>query len=159
MVYAFRPNGFNMAEKYLRLNKDRLNAFDQVLLSRMSLARYSIFQMEDSNRIDEVSATDVLMNTQFTLMDHQLAESGEKGMMLAGHIVDLGDFCIQTGATLPIYQALINADEVIKVLERVDADQFVDYFLNPANGSKLARAVFSASIHMGDTENVSYRDV
>ena len=159
MVYAFRPNGFNMAEKYLRLNKSRLNEFDQALLFRMRLARYTVFQVEESNQKDKITVTDVFIKTRFTLVDLQLAKSAETGMVLAGHIVDLGDFCIQSGASLPLDKALLNADEVINALERVDENNFVDYFLNPANGSKLARAIISASIRLGNTEKVGYHEV
>ena len=45
MVYAFRSNGFSMAEKYLRLNRIRLNEYDQALLYRMRFARYAMFQV------------------------------------------------------------------------------------------------------------------
>jgi hypothetical protein len=159
MVYAFRPNGFNMAEKYLRLNKSRLNEYDQALLSRMRLARYTVFQVEETNHIDKVTVADVFIKTRFTLMDHQLAKTGEKGIVLAGHILDLGDFCIQSGASLPLDKALLNADEVINALERVDDNNFVEFFLNPANGPKLARAIISASIRLGNTENVGYHEV
>jgi len=48
---------------------------------------------------------------------------------------------------------------MINALERVDDNNFVEYFLNPANGSKLARAIISASIRLGNTENVDYYEV
>jgi hypothetical protein len=154
-VYGFRPNGFNMAEKYLRLNKSKLSEYDQALLARMRLARYAVFQVEATNRIDEVTVTDVFIKTRFMLVDHQLAKTAETGMVIASHIIDLGDFTIQSGALLPLNRALLQADEVIEALERVDDDNFVDYLLNPANTSKLARAIISASIRLGLTKNVS----
>jgi hypothetical protein len=61
-----------MAEKYLRLNNSRLNEYDQALLSRMRLARYTVFQVEETNHIDKVTVADVFIKTRFTLMDHQL---------------------------------------------------------------------------------------
>jgi hypothetical protein len=148
-----------MAEKYLRLNKNRLNQYDQALLSRMCLARYMVFQVEETNHIDKITVADVFIKTGFTLVDHQLAKTAKKGFVLAGHILDLGDFCIQSGASLPLDKALLNADEVINALERVDDNNFVEYFLNPANGPKLARAIISASIRLRNTENVSYHEV
>lgn len=96
MVYAFRPNGFSMAEKYLRLNKSRLNEYDQTLLSRMRLARYAVFQVEETNHIDKITVADVFIKTGFTLVDHQLAKTAKKGIILAGHILDMGYFCIQS---------------------------------------------------------------
>ena len=158
-VYGFRPHGFNMAEKYLRLNKNQLGEYEQALLARMRLARFAVLQIEATNRIDEVTVIDVFIKTRFTLVDQQLAKTAETGRVIGSHIIDFGDFIIQTGALLPLNKALLQADEVINVLERVDDDNFVDYFLNPTNTSKLARAIISASIRMGYTEHVKYHDV
>lgn len=158
-VYAFRPNGFNMAEKYLRLNKDHLSEYDQALLARMRLARYAVYQVEATNRIDEVIVTDVFIKTRFTLVDHQLAKTAEMGMVIASHIIDFGEFSVQSGALLPLNRALLEADEVINALERIDDDNFVDYLLNPANTSKLARAIISASIRLGHTDHVKYQEI
>lgn len=158
-VYGFRPHGFNMAEKYLRLRKNHLGQYDQALLARMSFARFAVLQIEATNRIDEVTVIDVFIKTRFTLVDHQLAKTAETGMVIASHIIDLDAFIIQTGALLPLNKALLQADEVINVLERFDDDNFVEYFLNPAITSKLARAIISASIRLGHTEHGKYHDV
>lgn len=158
-VYAFRPNGFNMAEKYLRLHKNTLSEYEQALLARMRVARYTVFQIEATNHINEITAVDVFIKTRFTLVDYQLAKTAETGMVFACHIIELGEFIIQSGALLPLNKALLQDDEVINALERVDDDNFVDYMLNPANTSKLARAIISASIRLGYTDNVKYHDV
>jgi len=44
-------------------------------------------------------------------------------------------------------------------MERVDDNNFVEYFLNPAKGSKLDGAIISATIRLGNTENVDYHEV
>lgn len=155
-VYAYRPNGFNMAEKYLRLNKNTLSDYDQALLARMRLARYAVYQVEASNQIDEVTVSDVFIKTRFTLVDQQLAKTATTGMVAASHLIDLGEFSIQSGALLPLNRALLHADEVVDTLERIDDDNFVDYLINPANTSKLARAIIAASIRLGITEKVQY---
>lgn len=159
LIYAFRPNGINMAEKYLRLNKRKLNEFNRALLARMRLARYSVFQVEESNRTDQLTVVDVFIKTRFTLVDQQLAKIAHSGLVIGGHIIDLGNFCIQTGASLPLDKALLQADEVIHALERLDDHNFADYLLNPANSAKLARAIISASIRLGYTANVGYQKV
>lgn len=159
LIYAFRPNGFNMAERYLRLHKGKLKEFDQALLARMRLARYSVFQVEQTNRTDQVTVVDVFIKTRFTLVDQQLAKIAHTGLVIAGHIIDLGDFCIQTGASLPLDKALLQADEVTHALERLDDHNFADYLLNPANSSKLAKAIISASIRLGYTANEGYQQV
>ena len=151
-VYAYRPNGFNMAEKYLRLHKSKLTEFEQALLARMCLARYAVYQVETTNGIDEVTVSDVFIKTRFTLVDHQLAKTAQTGMLIASHIIDLGDFSLQSGSLLMLNKALLHADELINALERIDDDNFADYLLNPVNTEKLARAIISASIRLGHTE-------
>jgi hypothetical protein len=70
---------------------------------------------------------------------------------MAGYLIDLGDFCIQSGAVLPLNKALLQADEVIDALERVGDENLADYLLIPANAAKLARAMIAASIRLGFT--------
>jgi hypothetical protein len=70
---------------------------------------------------------------------------------MAGYLIDLGDFCIQSGAVLALNKALLQADEVIDALERVGDENLADYLLIPANAAKLARAMIAASIRLGLT--------
>ncbi len=158
-VYGYRPNGFNMAEKYLRLNKNSLSEIDQALLARMRLARYAVFQVEATNQLDEVTAVDVFIKTRFKLIDQQLAKTITTGSVIAAHLIDLGEFCIQSGALLPLNRTLLQDDDVIQVLERIDDDHFDDYLLNPAFTAKLARAIIAASIRLGITDKVGYHAV
>lgn len=158
-VYAYRPNGFNMAEKYLRLNKAKLSDYQQALLAKMRLARYAVYQVEATNGTDTVTVTDVFIKNQFELVDLQLAKTATTGKVIASHVIDLGEFAIQSGALLPLNRALLQDDEVINVLERIDDVNYVDYLLNPTNNAKLARAIISASIRLGHTEKVTYHQV
>jgi len=155
-VYAFRPNGFNMAEKYRRLNQNDLCAYDQALLMRMAEARYAVYQVEATNHINAVTVVDVFIKTRFTLIDHQLAKTAEVGRVIASHIIEFDDFTMQTGVLLPLSRAILQADEVINALDRIDEDHFVDYLLNPINTSKVARAIIVASIRLGHTQHVHY---
>jgi hypothetical protein len=70
---------------------------------------------------------------------------------MAGYLIDLGDFCIQSGAVLALNKALLQADEVIDALERVGDENLADYLLIAANAAKLARAMIAASIRLGLT--------
>ena len=155
-MYAFRPNGFNMAEKYRRLHQAELCPYDQVLLARMAAARYAVYQVEATNHIDTVTVVDVFIKTRFTVVDYQLAKTAEVGRVIASHIIEFDDFTLQTGALLPLSRAILQADEVINALDRIDEDHFVEYLLNPVNTSKLARAIIVASIRLGHTRHDHY---
>lgn len=159
MVYAYRPNGFNMAEKYLRLNKSRLSKLDQVLLFRMSLACYSVIKIKDTGKNGEVNVIDIFLNTEFTLVDKQLSKSVGSGFVIAGHIIDLGQFSIQSGASLPVDKPLMMAEEVQRVLQNFGRNSGDHFLLHPANNAKLARATITAAIRLGYTDNVRYHEV
>ena len=159
MIYSYRPNGFNMAEKYLRLNKSRLSELDQALLFRMSCARYSVIKIKDIGKNGEINVIDIFLNTEFTLVDKQLSKSVGAGFVIAGHIIDLGQFSIQSGASLPVDKPLMMAAEVQQVLQNFGRNSGDHFLLQPANNAKLARATIIAAIRLGYTDNVSYKDV
>ena len=148
-----------MAEKYLRMNKSRLNEFDQALLSRMRLGRYSVIKVESTGKNGEIHVMDIFLQTEFTLVDQQLSKSAEPGLGIAGHIVDLGEFSIQSGASLPVDQTLMMTDEVQQVLQNIGGNSDDDFQLHPADCAKLARAIIAAAIRLGYTEDVRYFEV
>jgi hypothetical protein len=159
MVYAFRPNGINMAEKFLRLNKSRLSELDQALLFRMSFARYSVIKIKDIGKKGEIDVIDIFLNTEFTLVDKELSRSVGSGFVIAGHVIDLGQFSIQSGASLPVDKPLMMSEEVQRVLQNFDRTSDDHFLLHPANNAKLARATITAAIRLGYTDNVSYKGV
>ena len=159
MVYAFRPNGINMAEKFLRLNKSRLSELDQALLFRMSFARYSVIKIKDTGKKGEINVIDIFLNTEFTLVDKELSRSAGSGFVIAGHIIDLGHFSIQSGAPLPVDKPLMMAEEMQRVWQNFDRSSDDHYLSYPANNAKLARATITAAIRLGYTDDVRYHEV
>ncbi len=159
MIYSYRPKGFNMAEKFLRLNRSRLSELDQALLFRMSFARYSVIKIKDIGKKNEINVIDIFLNTEFTLVDKQLSKSVGSGFVIAGHIIDLGQFSIQSGASLPVDKPLMMAEEVQRVLQNFDRSSDDHFLLHPANNAKLARATITAAIRLGYTDVVRYSEV
>ena len=159
MIYSYRPKGFNMAEKYLRLNKSRLSELEQALLFHMSFARYSVIKIKDIGKKNEINVIDIFLNTEFTLVDKQLSKGVGSGFVIAGHIIDLGQFSIQSGALLPIDKPLMMAEEVQRVLQNIGPNSGDHFLIHPANNAKLARATIAAAIRLGYTDNVSYSEV
>lgn len=159
MIYSYRPNGFNMAERFLRLNKSRLSELDQALLFRMSFARYSVIKIQDTGKNGEANVIDIFLNTELTLVDKQLSRSVGPGFVIAGHIIDLGQFSIQSGASLPVDKSLMMAANVQRVLQNFVRNYDDHFLLDPANNAKLARATITAAIRLGYTDKVSYKDV
>lgn len=152
-IYAYRPLGFNMAEKFLRLFSKEADAYELELLRHMSQAHYAIYQVEETNGTDSLKVVDVFSKVIYRLVDHQLAKTARQGMILAGYLIDFDGFWIQTGGTVLLSKELLQAEQVKRIIDRI-VDNEVSYYLNkPANGAKLAKAIFSATFSVGETAN------
>lgn len=158
-IYAYRPNGINMADKYLRLSGNRLDVHDLSLLEHMRLAHYAIYQVEDSNGLDTTTITDVFSKAAYKLLDYQLAKSVYQGLMLACHLVDFEAFSIQTGGAVIVTREIIESNEVAPIIDRIEDNQVSGFLGNPVNAAKLAKAILSATIRLSQSSNVEYREV
>lgn len=148
-IYAYRPQGFNLAEKFLRLFHKEADDFELELLRRMRFAHYAIYQVEETNGIDSLKVVDVFSKVVYKIIDHQLAKTAHRGLILAGYIIDFDDFSIQTGASVRVTRETLESDEVMRVIDQIDDDQLGAFLSNPAHGAKLAKAVISATLKLG----------
>jgi hypothetical protein len=158
-IFGYRPKGFNMAERYQRLFSKDTDEFERKLLQSMSAAHYAIYQVEQTNGIDTLDAVDVFSKAKYLIVDHQMAKTAYSGVMLAGYLIDLDGFTIQTGGTVLVTREFLHADEVVRVIDQIKDDSVSQFLANPANGAKLARAVFAATIRLGQTKNFSHEVV
>lgn len=156
-IYAYRPHGFNMAEKFLRLFHKEADEFELELLRRMRFAHYAIYQIEETNGIDSLKVVDVFSKVVYKIVDHQLAKTAHHGLILAGYLVDFDDFSIQTGATVRVTREILESDEVTRVIDQIDDNQVGAFLNNPANGAKLAKAVISATLKLGQASNFGHK--
>ena len=156
-VYAYRPRGFNMAELYLRLNRERLDGFDMELLIRMSAARYSVLVVDSLSAEGALQVKDIFRGLSFLLVNNGLSQTARPGDGVAGHILSFDDFFIQSGAALPVSRDLMKAEEPLRALQNLDRTAGRGTaMLDPTAGAKLARATLSAAIRLGYTDRVTY---
>ncbi len=148
-IYSYRPNGFNMAEKFLRLYHKQADEFELELLRRMRSAHYAIYQVEETNSVDTLKVVHVFSKAQYTIIDYQMAKTAFQGLILAGHLIDFEGFSIQTGGTLSMRSEILESDVVTRVIDSIDDSQLGDFLSNPANGTKLAKAIVSSVLKLG----------
>ncbi len=158
-IYGYRPKGFNMAERYLRLFSKEADEFERTLLQSMSAARYAIYQVEQTNGTDNLDAVDVFSKAKYHLIDHQLAKTAYAGLMLAGYLIEFDSFTIQSGGTVLVTRDILQADEVVNVIDQIEDDSLSQFLVDPANGAKLARAVVATTIRLGQAKNFSHQIV
>lgn len=155
-TFGYRPHGFNMAEKFLRLFHKQADEFELELLRRMRFAHYAMYQVEETNGLDTLIVVDVFNKVKYKIIDHQMAKTAHQGLILAGHLLDFDDFSIQTGGTVLVTREIIESDEVVRVIDRIHDDQLGDFLNNPANGAKLAKGIISAALKQGKTSNFKH---
>ena len=153
-VYSYRPRGFNSAELYLRLNRERLAPLPLALLERMSAALYTIFRIESLEE-DGVRINDLLLGTPTLLLDRNLARYGAVGQGMAAHLLTFDDFVLQSGGMLPVDADLLGNDpSSIRTLKAMEEDSRKK--TDPAVRAKLSRAVAAAAIRHGYTRRILY---
>jgi hypothetical protein len=158
-TYGYRPNGFNMAEKFLRLFHKVADNFELELLRRMRFAKYAIYQVEETNGTDTLMVVDVFSKVQYNLIDYQLAKTAYRGLILSSYLVDFDGFFIQTGGTVLVTREILASDEVMRVIDSIDDNQLGDFLSNPVNGAKLAKAVVSATFKLELSSNFSHKEI
>lgn len=156
-IYGYRPHGFNMAEKYLRLFSKQADEFELALLRHMRSARYAVYQIEETNGTDTLKAVDIFSKATYSLVDHQMAKSAYSGLTLAGFLVDYDGFSTQTGGTVLATREIFQTDEVARVIDQIADDHVADFLNDPVNGAKLAKAVFSATLRLGQSDKFQHR--
>jgi hypothetical protein len=153
MVYSYRPRGFNLAELYLRLNRTALDDRQIDLLTRMSAAHYAILRIDAVEGEGVLKVTDTLSDKSFRLADNGLSQSLQPKQVVAAHIIDFGDFSIQTGAVLPVNYELLIEEEVRRIVTMIKVKQTENAArVAPELSAKLARAVMSAAVRLGLTD-------
>ncbi len=158
-VYGYRPRGFNLAELYLRLNRQSLDEWRLELLKRMSAARFAIMMVIARDGVNALQVTDVLRTQTFTLVDEALSSSLTVNQAMAAHVVDLGGFCIQTGGVVPADRDLLQDDAPMRVLSAIYRKcEGKTFTVDTEDDAKLARAVMTAAIRLGYTERVRYSE-
>lgn len=157
-IYGYRPHGFNMAEKFLRLFHKEADDFELALLKHMRAARYAIYQIEETDGTEFLKAVDVFSKQPYRLLDQQMAKSAYPGLMLAGYLIDFDDFTIQTGGTVLVTREILQAEEVERVIDLIDDDQLAEFLSDAANGAKLARAVVSTAFRLGQVDKFTHRE-
>lgn len=155
-IYAYRPNGFNMAEKFLRLFGKEADEYELELLRRMRQAQYAIYQVEETTGTDSLKVVDVFSKVIYRLVDYQLAKTARQGMILAGYLIAFDGFWIQTGGTVLVTDKILDSDQVRRVIDRIDDNEVSHFLSKPANGAKMAKAIVSAAIGLGETSNFGH---
>jgi hypothetical protein len=156
-TFAYRPKGFNMAERYLRLFSKQADDFERALLTIMSRGYFAIYQIESTDGVNSLVATDVFSKTRYHIADYQLAETAFTGLMLAGYLIDFADFSVQTGGTVYLTREIMTTDEVVRIIDSIEDNRVSEFLRDPDNGAKLARAIISATIRLGQAKNFRHK--
>lgn len=149
LVYAYRPNGINMAELYLRTHRSTLDPVSIDLLERMSRCLYLFLSAQSVGPGNSLQVLDMFHNTVFTLVDNNLSTSAEPGQAFATHVIDLGSFSIQTGAIIGVDRRLATSDELIAAWTKWEKQGVYDLKIS----AKMAKATMISAMRLGCTEN------
>ena len=155
-LYSYRAKGQNLVQEYWAELRDQQDNDKQMLLKAMAAARYSLFEMQAIEDSVGVHVRDMLTDEQLLIVDRGFAESGSKGLILASRMVRLPEFCMTTGAAIPVGPTLHEAIEGATASYRMlPTDKQSD--LPPEAETELATFVIKTCLAEGTTEHVTYQ--
>jgi hypothetical protein len=113
-LYSFRRGGKTVMEKYLENSPPPEWSDEMILLRAMVRSFYSIFVVKGIERGRGVTLHDVLRDFHFFLMDVGIGSTAARDMLFAGRVLPLPDFCMTSGAFLPLDLDL--AKEIVRAI-------------------------------------------
>ena len=154
-IYAYRPNGFNMAEKFLRFFHQEADEYELELLRYMRSAHYAMYQVEETNGMDTFNAVDLFSKVKYTIIDYILAKSTCQGQILTGYLIDFEGFSIQTGRSIIMAPELLQSGALNQVIDFMKDTYPGGFLSNPDIGALLAKQMVSSALKLGKPSNVA----
>ena len=148
-IYAYRPNGFNMAEKFLRLYHNEADDFELALLRHMRSAHYAVYQVEDTSGVDTFNVVDIYSKVKYKIIDFKLAKATFKGEIFASYLIDFEGFSIQTGGAVIMAPELLASDVMKQLIDYMKDAYPGDFLSYPEISALLAKNMAGAALKLG----------
>lgn len=101
-IYEGWSGDHNAVSRFLAKQPYDPGSDERVLLTAMSHARYSLFQVESVARGVGVNCRDLLRGDGGSIIDEGLGNTASEGVVIACHLAVLPDLSMTTGAPLPL---------------------------------------------------------
>jgi hypothetical protein len=155
-IYDVRRKGVNAVETFLNEKPPKPGSDERVLLEAMARARYSLFEVEETEPGVGVQVLDVLRDETLFLVDVGFSKSSRPRMVLATRIMAAEEITMTTGAALPF--SALSVAERTRVLQQIstklDGVAFRD--LSPEKASELTTLIIRTCLQKGAAEKIRY---
>lgn len=159
ILYQFRRGDKNVIQRFAEQNLPSEPA-EKALLEAMIPAHYSLLRVEETHPGYGVDILDLLTGNRSNLLDVSLGNSAELGMVFGGHILQVADFVMTSGAFLPMPDEILasHIEPIIrKFLPR--GGRWGAYPLSRGQEAAFAAQVIRAALFSGAANTMHYRDI
>jgi hypothetical protein len=157
-IHDVREHGMNAIERKLAQAPPAEESEEMRFLQQMRNARFSLYFVEATDPGIGLHLYDLLNHDKVFIVDVNLSDSAQVGLVLASRIVMIDDINMTTGASLPI-----------AVIPWADQREFVDSYVpdikasagrdeSPEQASELAAMVLRACLKAGAGTHVRYAE-
>ncbi len=148
--FHYRKNKVNVISRYLSMTPPEKNSPEIKILTAMEKAHYSIFMIEETFPNKGIVVSDLSTQQEIFVIDLSLSNYGIKGLIMAGHLVPIGQFYRTSGIAIPISPELFD-DEIEAI-----AFKFIkeNEPLPPAKQALFSAQVIRAAINAGMMDHV-----
>jgi len=156
-VHQIRRDGLNAVERFL--SESPPPESDRMLYARsLAKVRYSLIQVESSLPGFGIQVRDILRNEPMLVLDVNFSRTAEQGIVLAAHVHCPEDFCMTTGASLPVTAEILPG--LLRQLQRRFGNKPRDYRrLSGPQQAGLASLTIRTCLAAGMAQRVRYEDL
>ena len=152
VLHEVRENGCNTIEKYLLQSQSDPETDEMLVLRAMQHAVYSLFEVESVTPGLGVRVRDLLSGDSALVADLGMSASAKVGFILAARLLALPEFCIFSGASIPVG---IKIDDT--PLDEL-ADEAREMLMPDRDGIRDSSRLIRMLLEMGCMRKIRYAD-
>jgi hypothetical protein len=150
-LFHYRKNKVNVISRYLLMTPPEKDSPEMEILTAMEKAHYSLFMIEKTYPNKGIVVSDLSTQQEIFVIDIALSNYGIKGLIMAGHLVPIGQFYRTSGIAIPISPELFNDEIKAIVFNFIKENEPLPPAKQALFSAQVIRAAFKAGMmdHMG----------
>ena len=159
-LYSHRRGNKTVIDRYLEHAPPAVpSEEDMRLLNAMSNAYYSLFLVDAVQTDKGATLHDLLRDKTFFLMDTGLGQSVRPELMLAGRVLSLADFAMNSGAFIPLQGTAVK-QEVGSIVKKFQKHKKAgDVVFSPAQEGAFSAQIIRVLLRAGAFDRLMFRDI
>lgn len=157
-LHHYRRAGKNALDRALDAPPEAPSALEASILSAMQTAQFSLFRITAIRPHQGATLEDLITHQSLSLMDLGLSSAGLPGVIVAGRILDFGEFRMSAGTLIPVPEEIYEG-RIRQVVEKFYGEVSQGTRLSQAQSAAFEAQVLRIALSEGGEDNSFYTDI